>query len=179
MKKIRLGNDFILKLILYKVDNQLVLDNDGNPIGGTPEDLTNAKNITLKLYNINYRKEYNIVKSINVNIIQSEILSNIQQIGKHYILLEYDQDNLEFESGYQHFKIGLYSFEILSQNSNIETVDQVVLYSCVSSGNGSVNIDLSEYVTDNELESKLSLYSLKTEIPDLSGFSTLLIWLLL
>lgn len=171
MKKIRLGNDFILKLILYKVDNQLVLDNDGNPIGGTPEDLTNAKNVTLKLYNINYRKEYNIVKSINVNIIQSEILSNIQQIGKHYILLEYDQDNLEFESGYQHFKIGLYSFEILSQNSNIETVDQVVLYSCVSSGGGSGNIDLSEYVTDNELESKLSLYSLKTEIPDLSGFS--------
>lgn len=110
MRKIRLGNDFILKLILYKIDNQLVLDSDGNPISGTPEDLTNAKNVTLKLYNINYRKEYNIVKSINVNIIQSEILSNIQQIGKHYILLEYDQDNLEFESGYQHFKIGLYSF---------------------------------------------------------------------
>lgn len=171
MRKIRLGNDFILKLILYKIDNQLVLDSDGNPISGTPEDLTNAKNITLKLYNINYRKEYNIVKSINVNIIQSEILFNIQQIGKHYILLEYDQDNFEFESGYQHFKIGLYSFEILSQNSNIETVDQVVLYSCVSSGGGSGNIDLSEYVTDNELESQLSLYSLKTEIPDLSGFS--------
>ena len=78
MEKVRLGNDFILKLVLYKVDDQLVLDNDGNPISGTPEDLTTAKNLTLKLYNLKYRKEYNLIKSVNINTIQTEILSNIQ-----------------------------------------------------------------------------------------------------
>jgi len=78
MQKVRLGNDFILKLVLYKVDDNLVLDNYGNPISVTPEDLTLATNISLKLYNINYRKEYKLNKSVNINVVSSEILSNIQ-----------------------------------------------------------------------------------------------------
>ena len=170
MRKIRLGNDFILKLILYKVDNQLVLDNEGNPISGTPEDLTYAKNLTLKLYNLKYRKQYELNPSISQNILQDEILKKIQQIGKHYILLEYDQVNEYFESGYQHLKVGLYSFEMYNQYSNEELVDQVTLYSVVNSGSG--DIDLTGYVTDLELSSQLQLYALKNEIPDISNLAT-------
>lgn len=159
MEKVRLGNDFILKLVLYKVDDQLVLDNDGNPISGTPEDLTTAKNLTLKLYNLKYRKEYNLIKSVNINTIQTEILSNIQQIGQHYVLLEYDQSNEQFDSGYQHFKVGLYSFEILSQTSNIEIIDQIILCSCVNSGSGPGQIDLSNYVKNTDLNQTLLAYA--------------------
>lgn len=52
MRKIRLGNDFILKLVLYKVDDKLVLNNEGDPISGTPEDLTLSSNLILKIYNM-------------------------------------------------------------------------------------------------------------------------------
>lgn len=74
MRKIRLGNDFILKLVLYKVDDKLVLNNEGDPISGTPEDLTLSSNLILKIYNIKYRKEYKLNTSLDINIISSEIL---------------------------------------------------------------------------------------------------------
>ena len=170
MKKIRLGNDFILKLILYKVDNQLVLDADGNPVSGTPEDLTTVKNLTLKLYNLKYRKQYELNPVISQNILQDEILIKIQQVCKHYVLLEYDQDNEYFESGFQHLKVGLYAFEMFPQSSNEELVDYVTLYSVVSSGSG--DIDLTGYVTDEELSTQLQSYALKTEVPDISNLAT-------
>lgn len=149
MIKKRIGNDFTLYLNVFRVNDKAGITEGVIPEGAIIEDLTNAKNIRVRLYNSNYGIYSTLTHVITINEIKLDIPSSIQNIGTHYIYLEYDKLNIELPDGLQHYAAEFSAFEIVSHSAMAEQEKDVYLIGSIRAGadgiNGKSNYEIAQF----------------------------------
>lgn len=127
MIKRRIGNDFNLYFNVYRFNGKAVVAEGVIPDGAIAEDLTSAKNIVLKLFNVRCGACAVLDTTINGNEIKAEIPAFIQRLGIHYVVLEYDKTNIEIKDGLQRFTLDCSVFEIVSKSAQANEGDLSVV----------------------------------------------------
>lgn len=145
----RIGNDFTLYLNVFRVNDKTAITEGAIPEGAIVEDLTNAKNIKVRLYNSNYCIYYDPIHVITINEIKLDVPSSMQNLGPYYIYLEYDKLNIELPDGLQHYSVDFSAFEIVSKYSMAEQDTEVHLIGSIRAGadgiNGKSNYEFAKY----------------------------------
>ncbi len=122
-----IGNDFKLFLYVYRLNNKVLVSYDEVPEGAVIEDLTNAKNIVLKLYNKKSWVTTELDPIVTVNELKTEIPVSIQQVGTHCVFLDYDKDNSDLKDGLQHYRTNRDVFDIVSTMEEATLGDVTVI----------------------------------------------------
>lgn len=136
VKSKRIGNDFNLHIYVYRLNSEVIIQDSESdvPAGAVPENMETAKNIVLTLINTKDRSSVVLTPSAKYNLLSSEIKSKIQKVGKCYVLLEYDRDDIEQSNKLKHSTADFKAFEIVSKNAEATVEGDVTLYGLIRAG---------------------------------------------
>ncbi len=122
-----IGNDFSLSLYVYRLNDKAVVTEGEILENGVPEDLTNAKNLVLKLYRLKDGRSTILDPVITGNELKANINADIQRLDVYGVVLNYDKDNAAFKDGLQHFKTDIKVFEIVQTMDEVTSCDITVI----------------------------------------------------
>ena len=141
--RIRIGNDITIRLDIYRYNDGLTSE---NTTGSIAEDLTNAINLTVKL-GIYGRGIVSTLTEVtaNVNLLTVHVPKELTpQVGKYYVVLDYDKTNIELDDKLQHYRLDSYAFDLVSYTASADAVTDIAIESQLVAGIDGIN-GLSAY----------------------------------
>lgn len=141
--RIRIGNDITIRWDIYRYNDGLTSE---NTTGSIAEDLTNAINLTVKLgiYGKGIVSTLTEVTA-NVNLLTVHVPKELTpQVGKYYVVLDYDKTNIELDDKLQHYRLDSYAFDLVSYTASADDVTDIAIESQLVAGIDGIN-GLSAY----------------------------------
>ncbi len=141
--RIRIGNDITIRLDIYRCNGGLTSE---NTTGSIAEDLTNAINLTVQLgiYGKGIVSTLTEVTA-NVNRLTVHVPKELTpQVGKYYVVLDYDKTNIELDDELQHYRLDSYAFDLVSYTASADNVTDIAIESQLVAGIDGIN-GLSAY----------------------------------
>lgn len=141
--RIRIGNDITIRWDIYRYNDGLASE---NTTGSIAEDLTNAINLTVQLGIYGKGIVSTLTEVIvDVNLLTVHVPKELTpQVGKYYVVLDYDKTNIELDDKLQHYRLDSYAFDLVSYTASADNVTDIAIESQLVAGIDGIN-GLSSY----------------------------------